>query len=218
MRNGVEGMSVPEETRNRLGYRFVKRFLDILLSLIALVVLSPIFLIIAIIIKCTSKGHVFYKHRRVGMNGKIIYLYKFRSMVEGADQMIKDFNEEQKAEFQDNYKVTNDPRITKFGHLIRKTSIDELPQLINILKGEMSFIGPRPVVEDELEKYGPNKAKFLSVKPGLTGYWASHGRSSTSYEDRMKLELYYVDHASLWMDIKIFFKTFSVILTHEGAW
>ena len=128
------------------------------------------------------------------------------------------FNEEQKAEFQDNYKVTNDPRITKFGHLIRKTSIDELPQLINILKGEMSFIGPRPVVEDELEKYGPNKAKFLSVKPGLTGYWASHGRSSTSYEDRMKLELYYVDHASLWMDIKIFFKTFSVILTHEGAW
>lgn len=108
-------------------------------------------------------------------------------------------------EYKENYKLTNDPRITKIGKFLRKTSLDELPQLLNIIKGELSIIGPRPVVTDELEKYGANTKKFLSVTPGLTGYWAANGRSCTTYEQRMQMELYYIDNLSLKMDIKVFF-------------
>ena len=113
--------------------------------------------------------------------------------------------------------MTNDPRITKLGKFLRKTSIDELPQSINILLGQMSYVGPRPVIEDEVVRYGKNKDKFLSVKPGLTGYWQVNGRSNINYEERMNLELYYVDNQSLLLDIKIFFKTFGTVLKHEGA-
>lgn len=152
-------------------YRYIKRFMDVILATIALVVLSPIFLIIAIAIKIESKGPVFFKHTRIGKNGKIIKLYKFRSMVINAEELIKSFTPEQMQEYKENYKLTNDPRITKIGKFLRKTSLDELPQLLNIIKGELSIIGPRPVVTDELEKYGANTKKFLSVTPGLTGYW-----------------------------------------------
>ena len=154
------------------------------------------FLIIGILVKCSSPGPVFYKQHRIGMHGKDIYLYKFRSMVKNADSLIESFTPEQKKEYFENYKLEHDPRITPVGSFLRKSSLDELPQLVNILKGEMSFVGPRPVVKDELEKYGDDKERFLSVKPGLTGYWATHGRSDISYEERMQLELYYVDHAS----------------------
>ena len=122
------------------------------------------------------------------------------------DEFYQTLSDEQKQEWDENFKLENDPRITKIGNFLRKTSLDELPQIINILKGDMSIIGPRPVVNDEIEKYGNQKAKFLSVKPGLTGYWAANGRSATTYEDRIKLELYYIDHCSLLLDIKIFFK------------
>ena len=120
-------------------------------------------------------------------------------------------------EFKETQKLQNDPRITKIGNFLRKTSLDELPQMINILKGDMSFIGPRPIVDGEIDKYENNKEKFLSVKPGLTGYWQVNGRSTTTYEERMKLELYYVDNQSLWLDIMIFFKTFITVLKKEGA-
>lgn len=198
-------------------YRYIKRFMDVILATIALVVLSPIFLIIAIAIKIESKGPVFFKHTRIGKNGKIIKLYKFRSMVINAEELIKSFTPEQMKEYKENYKLTNDPRITKIGKFLRKTSLDELPQLLNIIKGDLSIIGPRPVVTDELEKYGANTEKFLSVTPGLTGYWAANGRSCTTYKQRMQMELYYIDNLSLKMDVKVFFKTIEAVIKREGA-
>lgn len=198
-------------------YSKIKRAIDILLSFLGLIILSPIFLIIAIAIKIDSKGPVFFLHKRIGKNGKEFKMYKFRTMCDNAEDMIKNFTEEQKKEFEKNYKLTNDPRITRVGKILRKSSLDELPQILNILKGELSIIGPRPVVRDELEKYGDQKQKLLSVKPGLTGYWAVNGRSDTTYEERINMELYYVDHISFLLDIKIFFKTILVVLKREGA-
>ena len=198
-------------------YKYIKRIFDFSLSLIGLIVLLPIFLIIAILIKTESKGPIFFKHKRIGKNGKEFYIYKFRSMVPNAEKLIKQFTPEQMKEFKENFKLENDPRITKIGKFLRKTSLDELPQLINILKGELSIIGPRPVIKEELEKYGDNKYKFLSVTPGLTGYWAANGRSDTTYEQRMTMELYYVDNMSFKLDVKIFFKTVVSVLKREGA-
>ena len=186
-------------------YIKIKRVIDVILASVALILLSPLFAIIAIAIKIDSKGPVFFAHKRIGKNGKIIKLYKFRSMVINAEELIKSFTPEQMREYKENYKLTNDPRITKVGKFLRKTSLDELPQLINIINGDLSIIGPRPVVADELEKYGVNKDKFLSVTPGLTGYWAANGRSNTTYEQRMEMELYYIDNLSLRMDIYVFF-------------
>ena len=199
---------------------FIKRCIDIILSLLGLIILSPVFLLIAILIKKEDHGNDFYKHKRIGHMNKDIYIYKFRSMTnkyKTFDEFYQTLSDEQKQEWDENFKLENDPRITKIGKFIRKTSLDELPQIINILKGDMSIIGPRPVVNDEIEKYGNQKAKFLSVKPGLTGYWAANGRSATTYEDRIKLELYYIDHCSLLLDIKIFFKTILSVLKKEGA-
>lgn len=198
-------------------YKKTKRIVDVVLALIGLIVVFPIFIIIALAIKLESKGPIFFKHTRIGKNGKIIKIYKFRTMVENAEELIKEFTPEQMQEFKENYKLTNDPRITKVGKILRKLSIDELPQLINIIKGELSIIGPRPIIEEELEKYGDKAEKFLSVTPGLTGYWAANGRSCTSYEQRMKMELYYVDNMSLKLDIKIFFKTVESVIKREGA-
>lgn len=138
-------------------------------------------------------------------------------MVTNAEELIKEFTPEQMKEYKENYKLTNDPRIAKIGKFLRKTSLDELPQFINIIKGNLSIIGPRPVVKDELEKYGENMARFLSVTPGLTGNWAANGRNNTTYEERMKLELEYVDNISLKTDIKIFFQTIYAVIKKEGA-
>lgn len=198
-------------------YIKIKRVIDVILASVALILLSPLFAIIAIAIKIDSKGPVFFAHKRIGKNGNIIKLYKFRSMVINAEELIKSFTPEQMKEYKENYKLTNDPRITKVGKFLRKTSLDELPQLINIINGDLSIIGPRPVIADELEKYGTNKDKFLSVTPGLTGYWAANGRSNTTYEQRIEMELYYIDNLSLKMDIKVFFKTILSVLKKEGA-
>ena len=200
-------------------YLFIKRFFDIFVSLSVLIILLPLFLLIAIIIKIDSKGKVFYKHKRIGKNGKIIYLYKFRSMYSDAEERLKQLLKDPKIkeEWEENYKIDNDPRITRVGKILRRTSIDELPQLLNIIKGDMSIVGPRPLVEDEIKKYGKNKEKFLSVTPGLTGWWACNGRSCRTYKDRIKLELYYVDHRSLWLDIKIIFMTVGAVIRGHGA-
>lgn len=206
-----------KDNLSKRAYIVVKRFLDIFLSLIGLILLSPIFLIISIIIKIDSKGPIFFIHSRIGKNGKPFGIYKFRTMVNNAEDLIKTFTPEQKAEFEKCYKLEKDPRVTKIGNFLRKTSLDELPQILNILKGELSIIGPRPIVQAELEKYGDDKEKFLSVKPGLTGYWAANGRSDTSYEERIQMELYYVDNMSFWLDIKVFFKTILAVLKKEGA-
>lgn len=198
-------------------YRGFKRITDIVLGCVGLIILLPVFLIIGICIKIDSKGPVIFAHKRIGKNGKEFNMYKFRSMYENAEEMIENFNEEQKREWQENFKLENDPRITKVGKFLRKTSLDELPQIINIIKGDLSIIGPRPIVDEELEKYGENKEKFLSITPGLTGYWQANGRSNTTYEERMQMELYYIDNQSLLLDIKIFFKTIVSVLKKEGA-
>ena len=198
-------------------YRAIKRLFDFFVSLVLSIVTLPFFVFIAVAIKIDSSGPVFFVHNRVGKNGKRLPLLKFRTMVDGAENMIKDFTPEQRKEWEENYKLENDPRVTKIGKFLRKTSIDELPQLYNILIGQLSFVGPRPVTKEEIEKYGINKTVVLSVTPGLTGWWACNGRSNIDYDERMELELYYVEHASIILDVKILFKTFGVVLTHEGA-
>lgn len=202
---------------SKINYMSVKRVFDLVISTIGLIILSPIFLILAIIVKLDSKGPVFFAHTRYGKNGKKFKMYKFRTMYENAQDMINDFTPEQMKEWKENFKLQNDPRITKVGKFLRKTSLDELPQIVNIIKGDLSIIGPRPVIEEELEKYGENKEKFLSVTPGLTGYWQANGRSSTTYEQRMEMELYYIDHISPKLDFKIFFKTIESVIKKEGA-
>lgn len=198
-------------------YRFFKRVFDVVMSVLAIIVLSPVFLFIAVLIKRDSKGPVFYKHYRIGKNGKPFYMYKFRSMIPDADKAFHDLPEDKKKEFAENYKITDDPRITPVGKRLRETSLDELPQFINVIKGELSLVGPRPIIDEELEKYGQNKDKFLSVIPGITGYWQANGRSDVTYEKRMELELYYVDHAGFWLDIKILFKTVMAVFKRDGA-
>lgn len=202
---------------NTINYIKVKRIFDVILASVGLILLLPIFLLLAIIIKMDSKGTIFFAHTRIGKNGKKFKMYKFRTMYENAQEMIEDFTLEQKQEWEENYKLKDDPRITKIGKILRKTSLDELPQIINIIKGDLSIIGPRPIIDDELEKYGENKEKFLSVTPGLTGYWQVNGRSATTYEDRIKMELYYIDHMSAELDFKIFLKTFIKVFKREGA-
>lgn len=208
---------VSKENNNKKIYYTIKRILDVMLATIALIILSPFFLLIGIIIKLDSKGPIFFTHNRIGKNGKPFKMYKFRTMYQNAQEMINNFTEEQMKEWKENYKLKNDPRITKIGNILRKTSLDELPQIWNIIKGDLSIIGPRPVIDEELEKYGSNKEKFLSITPGLTGYWQANGRSDTTYEERMEMELYYVDHISWKLDVKIFFKTIVSVIKKEGA-
>ena len=202
---------------NKPFYDFVKRFADIICSAIGIILLSPFFIIISIAIKLTSRGPVIFVHKRVGKNGKEIGIYKFRSMVMNAEELIEKFTPEQKEEFQKNFKLENDPRITRVGKFLRKTSLDELPQLFNILKGELSIVGPRPVIEAETKIYGKYKDMLLSVKPGLTGFWAANGRSDTSYKRRRAMEIYYVKKRSLFFDIKIILKTAVSVFKGDGA-
>lgn len=198
-------------------YLFVKRVTDILGALIGLILLSPIFLIVAIAIKLDSKGPIIFGHTRKGLGGKDIKVYKFRTMYENSKEIFDNFTEEQKQEFYKNFKLDNDPRITKIGNFLRRSSIDELPQLINILNGSMSIVGPRPIVEKEIALYGEYAPKLFSVVPGLTGYWQANGRSDTTYQERIKMDMYYIDNRSLGLDFKIIFKTFSSVIKGEGA-
>lgn len=208
---------VGDEKKKEGFYLFVKRVTDILGALIGLILLSPIFLIVAIAIKLDSKGPIIFGHTRKGLGGKDIKVYKFRTMYENSKEIFDNFTEEQKQEFYKNFKLDNDPRITKIGNFLRKSSIDELPQLINILNGSMSIVGPRPIVEKEIALYGEYAPKLFSVVPGLTGYWQANGRSDTTYQERIKMDMYYIDNRSLGLDLKIIFKTFSSVIKGEGA-
>ena len=190
-------------------FKVIKRLFDIIVSFLGLLILSPLFLLLTILIKCDSKGPVFFIQKRVGRNGKKFGIFKFRTMRINAEELIASFTPEQLKEWKENFKLKNDPRITRVGKFLRNTSLDELPQLINIFIGNMSLVGPRPIVEEELEWYGEKKSVLLSVRPGLTGWWATNGRSEVSYPERCDYELYYVYNCSLLLDIKILFKTFS---------
>lgn len=208
---------IGEVTRGTTFYLIVKRTIDILGALIGLVLLSPIFLIVAIAIKLDSKGPIIFGHTRKGLHGKDIKVYKFRTMYENSQEIFNNFTKEQKEEFYKNFKLENDPRITKIGDFLRRTSIDELPQLINILNGSMSIVGPRPIVQKEIDLYGDYANKLFSVVPGLTGYWQANGRSDTTYEERIKMDMYYIDNRGFWLDFKIIIKTFGSVLKGEGA-
>ena len=198
-------------------FDFIKRLFDIILSSLAIILLSWLLIILAILIKCTSKGPVFYGHSRVGKNGRMFKVLKFRSMKNENKPLEEIFTKEQMEEWKRDFKVVNDPRVTKIGKFLRKTSLDELPQLFNIFLGQMSIVGWRPILPEELERYNENKELLTKVKPGLTGFWAANGRSNTSYEDRIKLELYYSVKRSIWLDIRIIWWTAIGVLKRDGA-
>ena len=203
------------------GYLFAKRVTDIVLSVIALILLSPVFLMIWLLDSFgDNKGPVFFKQTRIGMHHRPFKIYKFRSMIVNADEILHQDPELYQKYVANNYKLEpeEDPRITRLGRILRKTSLDEIPQFINILKGEMSLIGPRPVVKEEVKIYGDRADKFLSVKPGAMGLWQASGRSNIGYPDRCDLELSYVDHASYWYDCRILFKNLISIFKSTGAY
>ena len=200
-----------------LVYNFFKRSFDIISASIGILFLLPLFIVLAILVKLDSKGPIFFSHKWIGKNGKIIGIYKFRSMVSNSEEVFKNFTEEQKKEFEKNFKLDDDPRITKIGGFLRKTSLDELPQLLNIIKGDMSVVGPRPIVRAEVEKYGVCADKLFSVKPGLTGFWQANGRSDTTYEERVQMDMYYIDNRSFLLDIRIILKTVISVIRKEGA-
>ena len=198
-------------------YLAIKRLIDIIGSLIGIILLSPLYIIIAILIKFDSPGKVVFGHTRKGKGGKDIKVYKFRTMYSNASEIFESFTPEQKEEYYTNFKLDNDPRVTKLGGFLRKTSLDELPQLFNILKGDMTIIGPRPIVEKEISKYGNKAEKLFSVVPGLAGYWQANGRSDTTYEERVEMDMYYIDNMSFYLDVKILFQTAISVLKGEGA-
>ncbi len=217
-RNNEQDIITPQnKDTNTLEYKFGKRLFDFVFSTGLLLLLWPLLCVIAAVVKATSDGPAFYIHKRVGMHGKTLELIKFRTMYSNADEIKANFTEEQIKEWNENYKLVHDPRLTRFGAFLRKTSLDELPQLVNILKGDLSFVGPRPVIAEELKKYGRHTEKFLSVIPGLTGYWQAYARNECTYEKRMEMELYYVDHASFSFDLQILARTVSRVLSQKGA-
>ena len=190
--------------------------MDIICSMSALIVLAPILIVVAILIKIESKGPVIFSQERVGINNKKFKMYKFRSMVVNAENM-KEKLEKQNERKGPMFKIKNDPRVTTIGRFIRKTSIDELPQLINILKGEMSIVGPRPSLPKEVIQFEPWMLERLKVKPGLTCYWQVQGRDHIEFEDWMRLDVKYVKDRNFLLDIKLIFKTFFVFLGDQNA-
>jgi len=184
---------------------FIKRLTDIIVSLFSLILFSPVFLITSIAIKLDSRGPVFFLHERTGLDAKPFKMIKFRGMIDNA------------LKYGPGITQLNDPRITKVGKFLRRTSIDELPQLFNVLKGEMSIIGPRAVTQEEIDNYGENASLIIRVKPGITGWWQVTGRNETTWEQRTKLEVYYVSNWSLWLDLYILYKTIWVVLSGTGT-
>ena len=214
----VEIGSIAKKIKRRI-YLASKRIFDILASTIALILLSPIFIIVGLLIRLEDGYCPILKQERIGKNGKLFKLYKFRSMVKNADEILYEMlkDPEIEKEYKKNMKLENDPRITKIGKFIRKTSIDELPQLVNVLKGEMSLIGNRPYLPREKEDMGIYYKDIITSKPGITGYWQVSGRSNITFKERCKLESFYSKNMSFKMDIKIFFLTFYVVLFRKGA-
>ncbi|MDB1921699.1 sugar transferase [Clostridium tertium] len=201
---------------SRLIYNLSKRLIDVIASFIGLILLGPILLVVGILIKLESKGPMVFTQKRVGKDGKEFDMYKLRSMIVNAEE-IKEKLKEQNEMSGPMFKMKDDPRITKVGKFIRKTSIDELPQLVNVLKGDMSLVGPRPSLPNEVKEFETWMLKRLNVKPGLTCYWQVMGRNNIDFEDWMKLDVKYVNERSFWLDIKLIFKTFFVLFGDKNA-
>jgi lipopolysaccharide/colanic/teichoic acid biosynthesis glycosyltransferase len=192
-----------------------KRLFDIVFSLTVLIVFSPLYFLLMLLIALSSPGPVFYIQERVGRNYKRFDCIKFRTMVENADEVLLDMMETSprlRQEFQDNFKLRRDPRITQIGRFLRITSLDEFPQFLNVLKGDMSVVGPRPLVVEELPKYGKSMDRVLTSRPGLTGLWQVSGRNNIPYPKRVQIDVYYVNYRSFWMDLRIITKTIGVVL------
>ena len=200
---------------------FFKRIIDIIGAIVGIIILIPLTAVVWIVNKLNKEdGPLFYSQERIGKDGKHFKMYKFRSMVVDAEEKLEILlkeNEDLRKEFEETRKLKNDPRITKIGKILRKTSLDEFPQFVNVLKGEMSIVGPRAVIDGEIEKFGEHKKEVLSVKPGVTGYWAANGRSDTSYEERVELETYYANNLSIPLDVTILAKTVVSVVKKEGA-
>ena len=201
--------------------RFLKTVFDYVLTFFGTIVISPVLVVIAIWIYIDSPGNVIFKHIRIGKNGKPFPCYKFRSMCVDAKEKLEELlvnDPEARAEWERDFKLKNDPRITKSGVFLRKTSLDELPQIFNVLRGEMSLVGPRPIIQEELERYGEHAADYLMVKPGITGMWQVSGRSDIDYEERVMLDSWYVRNWSVWIDIMLLWRTMKVVAGRKGAY
>lgn len=208
------------DVKKEKAYMIIKRLFDVSVAGSSIALLSPFFAGLSLMIKLSDGGQPIFSQVRLGKNGRKLRIYKFRSMRMGAEDMKKILTPKQLEQFYAEYKIDNDPRITKIGKIIRKTSLDELPQLFNILDGDMSIIGPRPIVYEETVNYSRKKLKkLLSVKPGLTGYWQAYARSKATYRDglRQNMELYYAENRCLSLDLKIFVKTIISVIKQEGA-
>lgn len=207
-----------QKLNHQYGYRFIKRLFDFLASLIAVVILSPVFLIIAIAIKINDPhGPVFYTQERVGKDGRRFRMFKFRSMVTNADELLEKLKEQNEIEGA-MFKMKNDPRITKVGRFIRKYSLDELPQLLNVVGGSMSIVGPRPPLPYEVDQYTDYDKQRLMVKPGATGMWQVGGRNALNFDQMVALDLTYINERSIWLDLKIMFETIKVMIKPNAAY
>lgn len=228
MLEGIADVSITEkeidmekvEARRTFFYRGTKRLFDIICALIGVICMIPIIVIIKIAYVCSGDfKSIFYTHTRVGKFGKHFQLYKFRTMVWNSQEILEELlkDPKYKKEWKENQKFENDPRITKVGKILRKTSLDELPQMLNILKNDMSLIGPRPLIPGELDEHNGNHKIYEKVKPGVTSWWACHGRSATTYEERLALEYYYVQNRSFLLDLKCILLTIKAVISKTGA-
>jgi Undecaprenyl-phosphate galactose phosphotransferase WbaP len=198
-----------------------KRLLDLTLTILGGICILPLLALIALWIRWDSRGPALYGHRRIGFGGQRFRAWKFRSMIENADQVLQahlERNPELREEWERDHKLRNDPRLTRAGRFLRRTSLDELPQLWNVLRGEMSLVGPRPIVQEEVPRYGDSFDLYTRVKSGLTGLWQVSGRNDTSYDERVRLDTFYVRNWSVWLDLCILFRTIGIVLLRKGAY
>ena len=201
--------------------RLIKRIFDLTLTICGGLIISPILLLIAIMVGIDNRGRIIFAHKRVGAAGKKFPCYKFQTMVPDAEAKLKEYlaqNPEARREWEESFKLTNDPRVTKLGGWLRKTSLDELPQLWNVIRGEMSLVGPRPIVQAEVPRYGKNIREYYMVLPGITGMWQVSGRSDTTYPERVAMDTWYVRNWSVWIDIMYLFKTVKAVFKGKGAY
>ena len=209
-----------ERLEGRTGWQG-KQIFDKVFAVFFIILTLPLFLLIAALVKLTSRGPVFYKQERLGYRGKPFRILKFRTMVVDAERVLEDYlrrNPQLREEYEKYFKLKKDPRITPLGRILRKTSLDELPQLFNILLGNMSVVGPRPIIQEEVVKYGENAEKLFSVKPGLTGLWQVSGRADLTYDERVKLDMEYIERQNFFLDLFIILKTVPVIFKGHGAY
>lgn len=219
----TEGMLMLK-IRNQLARRrnrVIKRVFDLLFTICGGLFILPFLLVIAVMVAFDNKGNVIFAHRRIGRGGKEFKCYKFQTMIPNAQEALEKYlaeNPEARKEWEESFKLTNDPRVTKLGNILRKTSLDEMPQLWNVIKGDMSLVGPRPIVAKEIERYGEYFREYAMVTPGITGMWQASGRSDTTYEERVEMDTWYVRNWSVWIDLMYLFKTVKIVFTGKGAY